>query len=133
VTVPKTSDLSGLEAQELASCEVLRPKVGLRMYLPEIVLLALSVVIPVAVCLIWHDGQLLARSGSLTVLCAAIAEFTTLNRINRKHLLNACRARKGEKPWDFSHAARAVGIASLVAALAGTALWAYGDFLWKTP
>jgi hypothetical protein len=63
------------------------------------------------------------------VLFAAVAEFITINRMNKKHILNACRVKANEPPWDFSFAARVVGIISLVAALLGTILWGYGDLL----
>jgi len=115
-----------------SSYQLVKPKVSLRMYLPESLLLLLSFATPVLVWLIWKDGSILARSGSLTVFFAAVAEFKTLNRMSRKHLLNACRVRANETPWDFSNVANIVGIVSLLAALTGTILWGYGDLIIKS-
>ena len=109
--------------------EVFKPKVSVRMYWPEAVFLGASFAAPIVAWLIWHDGQMLGRSGSVMVLFAAVAEFITLNRMNDKHLLNACRVKAQEKPWDFSRAARAVGVIALFAALLGTLIWGYGDLL----
>ena len=108
--------------------EVMKPKVGVRMYWVEIALLAVSFTTPVVAYAVWGGGGL-GRSGSVMVFFAALAEFTTLNRLNRKHLLNAVRARAGETPWDFSTPSRVVGWASLAAALFGTLLWGFGDLL----
>ena len=72
---------------------------------------------------------MLERSGSLMLFLGALAEFITLNRMNRKHLLNACRVKANENPWDFSPAAEIVGGVSLVAALMGTVLWGFGSLI----
>jgi hypothetical protein len=109
--------------------EVVKPRVSLRMYWPEVALLLASFATPVAAWPVWRNGGMLACSGSIMVFFAAIAEFVTINRMNTKHLLNACRVRAQEKPWDFSCAAIGVGVVSLVAALLGTFLWGYGDLL----
>ena len=108
---------------------LVKPKVSRGMYWPESALLTLSFAMPIFVWLVWRDGQTLARSGSLMVFFAAVAEFFTLNRMNKKHLLNACRVRANETPWDFSNAAMTVGVVALVAALGGTVLWGYGALL----
>jgi hypothetical protein len=63
------------------------------------------------------------------VFFAVVAEFLTLNKANRKHLLNAARIRAGEMPWDFSRPANIVGMSSLVCAAVGTLLWGFGDVL----
>jgi hypothetical protein len=102
------------------------------MYSLEMALLLVSWAIPISVWLVWRDGQLLARSGSLMVFCAAVAEFVSLGRMNRKHLLNAERVQAGENPWDFSGVSKKVGVAALVSALVGTVLWAYADLLVET-
>lgn len=108
---------------------VIIPKVSFRMYWPEGILLLLSFATPIVVWLIWHNGVTLARSGSIMVFFAAVAEFFTINRMNKKHLLNACRVKSNEPPWDFSCASTVVGIISLISALLGTVLWGYGDLL----
>jgi hypothetical protein len=79
--------------------------------------------------LTFHDGGMLGRSGSVVVFFAAVAEFFTLNRANKKHILNACRVKNGETPWDFSRPAKIVGLLSFVVGLIGTILWGYGDLL----
>jgi hypothetical protein len=109
--------------------QVVKPRVSFAMYWPEGVFLLLSYVTPVFAWLISHSGDMLARSGSVMVFFAAVAEFIMLNRMNKKHLLNACRVKANEAPWDFSLAARVVGIISLIAALLGTILWGYGELL----
>jgi hypothetical protein len=109
--------------------EVIVPPVSWRMYWPEGILLLLSVITPVVAWAGWRDGGIISRSGSITVFFAAVAEFVTLHRANRKHILNACRVKKGETPWDFSCPATVVGILSLFAALFGTILWGFGDLI----
>lgn len=99
------------------------------MYVPEIVLLTVAVVCPVASWLLCPDPAMFARSGSLTVFFAAVAEFVSIGRMNKKHLLNAARVKAGEAPWDFSRPARIVGVAALLIAAAGTLVWGYGDLL----
>src|SRR6266567_2154801 len=105
--------------------EVVKPKVSIRMYWVEIALLAASLATPVVAYAVWGTGGKLGRSGSVMVFFAALAEFTTLNRLNRKHLLNAA----GEAPSNFSTPSRLVGWVSLIAALVGTLVWGYGDLL----
>ena len=106
-----------------------KPQLGLRMYWPEVLLLVLAWTVPNVAWLIWRDGLMLSRSGSLMVFFAAIAEFVMLHRANKKHLLNAQRLRAGQAPLGFSNVATIVGWLALVSALVGTALWGYGDLL----
>jgi hypothetical protein len=103
------------------------PPVSFRMYWREGALLFLANAIPVGVWLYCGDSHWVARSGSLTVLFSAIAEFVFLHSVNRKHLLNACRVLDKEEPWDFSRASHWVGGLALATALIGTVLWGYGD------
>jgi hypothetical protein len=109
--------------------QVIQPKVALGRYIPIGLLLGASLLTPVLAWLIWRDANIFARAGSLSVFFAATAEFITLNRANRKHILNACRARKHEVPWDFSKPDKVVGIIALILALAGTIIWGFGDLL----
>ena len=115
--------------EALATCQVVKPPVRFSMYWPEIVLLLLSYATPVLAWVISHNGGMLSRSGSIMLFFAAVAEFFTINRMNKKHLLNACRVKANEAPWDFSLAAKIVGFVSLFAALLGTIIWGYGDLL----
>jgi|SRR5438093_4838811 uncharacterized membrane protein len=105
------------------------PKVQLRFYWLEGLLLALAFVTPLAAWLLWRSGSALARSGSLTVFFSAVAEFLILNKANNKHLLNAARLQAGEAPWGFSKPAKVVGRVALVAASIGTVLWGFADIL----
>jgi uncharacterized membrane protein YqjE len=89
---------------------MVKPSVSVRMYWLEVVCLALSAVTPVVAWAIWHDWTMIARSSSVMVFLAAVAEFFTLNRLHQKHLLNACRAKACEDPWDFSQPAKVVGV-----------------------
>ena len=59
---------------------------------------------------------------------AAVAQFITLNRTNKKHILNACRAKAGETPKALSLVVKVVGVISFVLGLLGTLLWGYGDW-----
>jgi hypothetical protein len=109
--------------------QVVKPQVSPWMYWPEGTLLLFSYATPVVAWVIWHNGGMVSRSGSIMVFLAAVAEFIMLNRMNKKHLLNACRVKTNETPWDFSLAATIVGFVSLFAALLGTIIWGYGDLL----
>ena len=112
--------------------QVVKPQVTFRMYWPEGVLLLFSYATPVVAWAISHNGAMVSRSGSIMVFLAAVAEFIMLNRMNKKHILNACRVKANEAPWDFSLAAKVVGFLSLFAALLGTIIWGYGDLLLGT-
>jgi len=98
----------------------------------EWLLLLASVSTPILVSLVYHNAELFARSGALTVFFAAAAEFVTLNRSNRKHLLNACRAKDHETPRDFSLATKVIGWLSFLFGLTGTIVWAYRDKFYGT-
>lgn len=64
------------------------------------------------------------------VFFAAVAEFVTLNRLTKKHILNACRAKEREEIQDISAVAKIIGIISFLFALAGTLIWGYGSMLY---
>ena len=98
-------------------------------YWPEWLCLLAAVAAPAVVCVVYRNPDLFARSGALMVFFAAVAEFVTLNRSNRKHLLNACRAMNGETPRDYSGVTKLIGWLSFFFALGGTIIWAYGDKL----
>jgi hypothetical protein len=83
--------------------------------------------VPVAVRVLIGPGDYFERSGSIAVFCAAIAEFIALNRLTRKHFLNACRAKAGETPWGISSAFGVVGKVAFVIGLYGTAIWGFGS------
>ena len=109
--------------------EVEPTPISFRQYWLAGVFLALAFLAPITTWLFWGwDADLLARSGSLTVFFAAVAQFTTLNRTNKKHILNACRARAGETPKALSLVVKIVGAISLILGLLGTLLWGYGDW-----
>ncbi len=105
------------------------PAVSYWMYWPEGLLILLSVATPFIAWAIWHSGNMFGRSGSVMTFLALLAEFVSLHRLNKTHLLNACRVKANETPWDFSTACKVVGVLSLFCALAGTLIWGYGD-LW---
>ena len=63
------------------------------------------------------------------VFFAVTAEFISLIKANKKHILNACRALANEQPWDFSKSDKVVGLISLFLALLGTVIWGFGDLL----
>ena len=110
---------------------VIQPPVAFSAYWVEWVLLGVGATIPVATALIWRTGSAFARSGSLTVFCAAVAEFMAVNRLTKKHILNAIRARDGEEVLGVSTAATRVGLTALVVGLIGTFIWGFGDAVWR--
>ncbi len=63
------------------------------------------------------------------VFFAVTAEFVSLNKANRKHILNALRAYYHELPWSFSESDKVIGILSLAFGLIGTVIWGFGDLL----
>ena len=99
---------------------LVRPRVGLRMYLPEcIVLLGFATVPPLAALM----GYLtLDRTGGLMVLGTILAQFIGLNRANIKHINNAVRVKQGKQPLDFSAASRWFAWGALALALVGASL-----------
>ena|SRR5207302_6598901 len=111
--------------------EVIQPEVALSDYWVEWTFLAAGLLIPVLAALIWHNGATFERSGSLTVFCAAVAEFITVNRLTKKHILNASRVLNRETPLNVSAASTYVGIAAFVVGLLGTLVWGFGGAVWR--
>jgi hypothetical protein len=109
-----------------------KPQVSFGMYWPEGAFLLASIAAPIVAWVIWHNGGMVSRFGAVGVVLAAVAEFYMLNRMNKKHLLNAWRAKTNEDPWDFSRAANIVGRLALVVAVLNTILWGFGDLLLGT-
>lgn len=105
--------------------------VKLTEYWVEWLFLFASFVTPLFVLFYYRDPGLFERSGSLMLFFAAVAEFVTVNRTNKKHILNACRAKALETPKDMSAAVKIVGGLSFVLALTGTIIWGYGSILCK--
>jgi hypothetical protein len=109
-----------------------KPPVSLWMYWPEGAFLVASVAAPIVAWAIWRNGAMVSRFGAVGLVFAAIAEFYMLNRMNKKHLLNAWRAKTNEDPWDFSRAANIIGYLALFAGVLNTILWGFGDLLLGT-
>jgi uncharacterized membrane protein len=115
---------------QVKAYEADQPKVDFSQYWIEWSFLVAGILIPILSAIIWRTGNAFERSGSLTVFCAAVAEFVTVNRLTKKHILNASRALNGERPWDVSGAAKCVGIAAFVVGLIGTVIWGFGSKVW---
>ena len=109
--------------------QVKQPVIPIYEYWKIAFFLLASVLTPVVVWLIWRDSDLFGRSGSLMVFFAAMAEFLLIGRANRKHILNACRAKNGETPWDFSRTDKGISIIAFLLALVGTVIWGFGDLM----
>ena len=107
--------------------DIVVPPFGFAQYWPEIAFLVIAVAAPLIALFGWGSGEAFERAGSLSVFFAAVAEFIALNRLTKKHFLNACRAKEGETPWGISPAASYVGIAAFVIGLAGTLIWGFGS------
>jgi hypothetical protein len=103
------------------------PDPGKVEYKPEMAFLALGALILIAVRVFIGAGEWFERSGSLAVFCAAIAEFIALNRLTKKHFLNACRAKAGETPWGLTTAYKIVGWLAFALGLTGTVIWGFGS------
>jgi hypothetical protein len=69
---------------QLKEYEVYQPKVAFSEYCIEWFFLLAGVLIPILAAIMWRTGNAFERSGSLTVFCAAVAEFITLNRLTKK-------------------------------------------------
>ncbi len=109
-----------------------KPSVDYWFYRWEIGLLTIAVIIPLASWIIWHQGEMVARSGSLVVFFSVLTEFFLLNKANVKHIRNAQRVEAGNEPLNFSTPATYITYVSLLIALFGTVLWGYGDLLIST-
>ena len=109
--------------------EFFKPQVDWKLYTPEWVLLVCAYVTPFIAFFVWHHGVALQRSGGVMVFFAVAAEFITINRANKKHMLNASRAARHEQIWDFSTPGKIVGWQALGVALVGTILWVFGDLM----
>ena len=106
-----------------------KPVIGWKAHKWEIGLLMAAGLTPVLALLIWLTSDALQRAGGVMVFFAVAAEFITLNKANRKHLINASRAYRREEPWAFSDSDRYVGWVALAMALIGTFLWVLGDLM----
>lgn len=100
-------------------------------YWVEWLFLSLSFAAPIFIFACYHDPGLFERSGSLMVFFAAAAEFVTLNRLTKKHILNACRAKERDPIQDVSAVAKIIGAISFLLALVGTFIWGYGSILYR--
>jgi len=110
---------------------VVRPDVPPKEFWREGALLLLSIITPIVVLATFRDADLFARSGSLMVFFAAVSEFVSVNRLHKKHVLNACRAKNNETPWDISPMGTITGWLAFLFGLLGTVIWGYGDKLFK--
>lgn len=99
---------------------LVRPRVGIKMYWPECVILLASATIPPL--LAWIGYLTLDRTGGLMVLGTILAQFIGLNRANIKHINNAVRIKQGKQPLDFSAASQWFAWGSLALALVGSSL-----------
>lgn len=105
------------------------PQLGYAEYWPEICWLFVGTFAPIAAYLILRSGDWFERSGSISVFCAAVSEFIALNRLTKKHFLNACRAKDRETPWGISTAFVCIGRAAFAVGLVGTVIWGFGSKL----
>ena len=109
--------------------EFVKPKVGMKYFWREWVMLGWAYLTPLVAYLVWHTGGAMQRAGGVMVFFAVVAEFVSLDKASKKHLLNASRAYRSEMPWDFSTADRVIGWCAFFAAAIGTLLWVFGDLL----
>lgn len=70
-------------------------------------------------------------SGAVVLFIVACVQFKQLSLLHNKHLYNAVRAATGQPIQALSPQYRRLEWESLVAALLGTVVWAYGDKLIK--
>jgi hypothetical protein len=104
------------------------------MYRPLFRLLWLAYVVPIlcfALDLWIGRADWFARSGAVVLLIVACVQFRQLSLLHNKHIHNALRAASGGDTQDLSPEYRRLEWQSLVAALSGTVVWAYGDKLIK--
>src|SRR5205809_8120880 len=76
--VGRTASLNRGARINTPTYQIVNPPVSFRMYWPEVTLLLASISTPVVTWLVFHDGGMLGRSGSVVVFFAAVAEFFTL-------------------------------------------------------
>ena len=107
--------------------KIVVPQFGFRQYWPEVMFLLMGFAAPLIALFGWDSGEAFERSGSLSVFFAAVAEFIALNRLTKKHFLNACRAKDRVTPWGIAPAANYVGFAAFVIGLLGTLIWGFGS------
>lgn len=96
----------------------------------EIVGLGAAVVIPL-VLLIFDLGErkpdLFPRAGTIGLFIVAVLQFKALIDLNRKHIRNAVRAKKGQKILEISSARTHLSWFTLVIAIYAAAIAAFGD------
>jgi len=118
-----------MDSQPPDNYPVVNTSVHIKEYWLVFVFLGFSVSTPTLIWFITHSPVLFGRSGSLMVLFAAAAEFTLVNNANKKHILNACRAKADQTPWDFSRQDSMFSFIVFTFALVGTFIWGFGDFV----
>ncbi len=118
-----------MDSQSPDEYPVVRPSVHIGEYWLVFLFLGISILTPTVFWFISHNAILFGRSGSLMVLFAAAAEFALVSRANAKHILNACRAKADQTPWDFSRQDTVLSIIVFLFALVGTFIWGFGDLV----
>lgn len=113
-------DDNQLETPRVTWCEVW----------PELLALGATVVFPLlflVLDLADRKPDLFPRAGQIGLFIVAVLHFKALSDLNRKHVLNALRATKGEKILQISVVRTNLGWLTLIAAIYAAAIAAFGD------
>jgi hypothetical protein len=110
------------------------PAVSWRELLPELIALFIAVVIP-PIFLVFdiadRKPDLFQRGGQIALFIVAVLQFKGLSDLNRKHIRNARRAKRGLPVWGISAARTDLGWLTLLVAIYASAISAFGDkFVW---
>jgi hypothetical protein len=99
---------------------------------PEIIGLIVAFIIPIVFLvsdLEYGKPDFFVRGGTVALFIVAVLEFKNLLDLNRKHLNNDLRIKDGEKILDISRVRGNLGWLTLLVAIYGAAISAFGDKL----
>lgn len=96
----------------------------------EILGLGAAVIIPLVLLvfdLAEQKPDLFPRGGTIGLFIVVVLQFKALIDLNRKHINNALRAKRGEKIQQISVARTHLSWVTLIAAIYAAAITAFGD------
>lgn len=112
--------------------EVQIPRVSWRELWADIVALVVAVLIP-PLFLIFdladRTPDLFQRGGLVSLFIVAVLQFKALSELNRKHISNALRAKRGETILEISPARSDLSWLTFMVAVYASAISVFGDKL----
>ena len=106
------------------------PAIPWREVWPELIAVVVAVLIPPLLLvfdLAERQADLFQRGGLISLFIVVVLQFKALSDLNRKHVLNAVRAKRGELVLGISPTRTNLGWLTLLVAIYASTVAAFGD------